>query len=469
MSMDLSKKEIEIILKLRDEASQKIQSFRANIKEFNSATKDSLQPLLLLRQAWMKTGLAAGFLFGAIYKGLQGLDKYRQEIDQLDQSSIKLGVTTEALSKKIYGYNIASANARIGSSWGSFLLEALGYAGKFYGGKVAEGVGATAKFNRAIGLYGSMTVGRENTYTGEQKQELWSRANEIAENQLLAREEARKTRSKEALQLNIEYTQKIKQLDLSGYEYKKYLLTEEVALAKAAGADKIQVANYEAAYCKRLEEDRTIALKTQQANRLKAEGQTLDALKLEQDNALVEFKRQFGGDGEMVQEFIKGQQAIYQEAKLNYWGLKNEFQIWHGGMVSIIGSLQSEFGGFYDTTTGMFRDLGDVATDFGKSILSVINQMIAQFLVAKAILGIQSLFSGSTIVGGVGGTTTQTTQFGTVWSPYHKGRIVRAHQGLAVDEVPIIAQTGERVLSRSQNRQLGSSGGSPGQRNEGDI
>jgi hypothetical protein len=37
---------------------------------------------------------------------------------------------------------------------------------------------------------------------------------------------------------------------------------------------------------------------------------------------------------------------------------------------------------------------------------------------------------------------------------YHRGGLVRAHDGLAIDEVPIIAQTGERVLSRQQNRQF---------------
>ncbi len=35
---------------------------------------------------------------------------------------------------------------------------------------------------------------------------------------------------------------------------------------------------------------------------------------------------------------------------------------------------------------------------------------------------------------------------------YHQGGPVYAHGGLALDEVPIIAQTGERVLSREQNR-----------------
>jgi hypothetical protein len=42
---------------------------------------------------------------------------------------------------------------------------------------------------------------------------------------------------------------------------------------------------------------------------------------------------------------------------------------------------------------------------------------------------------------------------------FHKGGIIRAHNGLAVDEVPIIAQTGERVLSRAQNKAYEQGGG----------
>lgn len=42
---------------------------------------------------------------------------------------------------------------------------------------------------------------------------------------------------------------------------------------------------------------------------------------------------------------------------------------------------------------------------------------------------------------------------------FHDGGIIRAHNGLAIDEVPIIAQTGERVLSRRQVSSLGGQGG----------
>jgi hypothetical protein len=53
----------------------------------------------------------------------------------------------------------------------------------------------------------------------------------------------------------------------------------------------------------------------------------------------------------------------------------------------------------------------------------------------------------------VGGHGFVTAYNGTTASGYHSGGIIKAHSGLNVGEVPIIAQAGERVLSRSQNRE----------------
>jgi hypothetical protein len=60
---------------------------------------------------------------------------------------------------------------------------------------------------------------------------------------------------------------------------------------------------------------------------------------------------------------------------------------------------------------------------------------------------------------------------------FHEGGIIRAHNGLAVDEVPIIAQTGEGVLSRRGMAALGgenvlnslNSGGYSGGQSFGDV
>jgi uncharacterized protein YjiS (DUF1127 family) len=67
------------------------------------------------------------------------------------------------------------------------------------------------------------------------------------------------------------------------------------------------------------------------------------------------------------------------------------------------------------------------------------------------------IFGGGGGGGGGGVSATPSGYFGEVnpwaWNTWHEGGLIRAHRGLrlAPDEVPLIAQTGERILSRSQN------------------
>ena len=134
-------------------------------------------------------------------------------------------------------------------------------------------------------------------------------------------------------------------------------------------------------------------------------------------------------------------------------------------------NLANAFSNFIDDAfSGQLKRAQDYFAAFGKSILSmfgqVIAKMIANWMMVQAVIAgkqlvgniLSILGQAGSIAGGVGGHTVNTgTQsvgghtFTTAWSPYHTGGIVRAHSGLAVDEVPIIAQRGERVLSRSQN------------------
>ncbi|MBI5872994.1 MAG: hypothetical protein HZB36_02490 [Candidatus Omnitrophica bacterium] len=457
-------KQIEITLTLKDEATKRVQSARAAIKEFSNDTKSTLQPILQLRQAWMKTSLAMGFASAVFYGMHSQLKKLREEIDDMDRSSIKLGISTEELSKKMYGFNIATKDARAGANWGSILDYGIKVAGESVKVQIAEKVGwaAQAEAARQITAQRIKQKGWLDFFKKGPKTE-WRESWQMAGDQFSALASGIKSTSPEAMKLNVELTAKTKQLALSEFDYRKDLLSQEVKLYGVAAADKQKIAEYNSAVLKRIDEDRTIALTNQQAVRLKAEGHTLEALSLEQENALVEFKRRFGGDGEMVTEFIRGQQAMYAEAKLAYFGLKSEFKIFHDGYIAYIHSMTDTFSNvFYNTVTGQIGSLKETFESFGQSVLKILSDMLAQYLMTKAIMGIGNLFSGGAIVGGVGGSTVNTGaqsiaghSFTTAWSPYHHGGIIRAHKGLnlASDEVPIIAQTGERVLSRDQNRE----------------
>jgi len=97
---------------------------------------------------------------------------------------------------------------------------------------------------------------------------------------------------------------------------------------------------------------------------------------------------------------------------------------------------------FFNVVTGKLKDLKQVFADFGQSILRILTSALAKLFllktVGRAFPGLGQFFHQGGIV-------------------YHAGGIVRrAHSGmLASDEVPIIAQTGEGILSRRGMSALG--------------
>lgn len=96
---------------------------------------------------------------------------------------------------------------------------------------------------------------------------------------------------------------------------------------------------------------------------------------------------------------------------------------------------------FFNIITGKFDELGKILSDFGNQMLKMIVQVLMKMILINTVGQI-----------GLG-------SYGKLAQYFHSGGIVRAHSGLAVDEVPIIAQTGERILSRSQNAEYEKGGG----------
>jgi len=104
-----------------------------------------------------------------------------------------------------------------------------------------------------------------------------------------------------------------------------------------------------------------------------------------------------------------------------------------------------------------------------KMLEGVLNQVIPAL--ANGVAGIFNQMGGggggwlSGLFGGGGGAGFSGDFWDFMYSggAYHAGGVVYAHAGwprLRSDEVPIIAQTGERVLSRDQNRAY-EAGGTP--------
>lgn len=105
---------------------------------------------------------------------------------------------------------------------------------------------------------------------------------------------------------------------------------------------------------------------------------------------------------------------------------------------------------FFDAMTNNLQTLGDYFASWGRMILQVIAKVIAEMIVLfwwQQMVGIASATAGASPGGAApaGGGVM------------HLGGIIKAHKGLALGEVPIIAQTGEGVLSRRGMSALGGS------------
>ena len=109
-------------------------------------------------------------------------------------------------------------------------------------------------------------------------------------------------------------------------------------------------------------------------------------------------------------------------------------------------SLGSSFKHFFsDAFRGQLDDAKDYFAEFGNMMLDVLAEVLAKIILIKTI---GAIFPGMIPFFHQGGVV------------YHSGGDVfpiRAHAGLAVDEVPIVAQTGEGILSRRGMVALGGS------------
>ena len=138
--------------------------------------------------------------------------------------------------------------------------------------------------------------------------------------------------------------------------------------------------------------------------------------------------------GESAKDTAKQFNAMEEFAKQSARNMQNAF---------------SQF--FFKAFTGELRSVKEVFADFGRAVLQMISNILAKLLLIKIF----------TAMAGPGGNI-----FGVpVGSLFHEGGIIRsrhkrfikAHQGLAPDDVPIVAQTGEGILSRRGMSALGGS------------
>ena len=135
-----------------------------------------------------------------------------------------------------------------------------------------------------------------------------------------------------------------------------------------------------------------------------------------------------------------------------------------------VAAIQSNFGTFFDDFfTGKLKTSAQYFQAFGNSILKIWSNMLAQMVTAWIQSQLSSVWAS--LFGAVGGggalkafgggaaaytapTASQMSGSLTLSKFHDGGPIQKAHDGLSVGEVPIIAQTGEGILSRQGMQNL---------------
>jgi hypothetical protein len=143
-----------------------------------------------------------------------------------------------------------------------------------------------------------------------------------------------------------------------------------------------------------------------------------------------------------IENFINSLKNLGKEVKIEEVAQKfDAIKTIGEGAARSLGSVFKHF--FSDAFKGQIDDVRDYFAEFGNMMLEVLAEVLAKMILVKTI---GAIFPGMIPFFHKGGMV------------YHSGgRIqpVYAHAGLSPDEVPIIAQTGEGVLSRRGMDALG--------------
>lgn len=129
---------------------------------------------------------------------------------------------------------------------------------------------------------------------------------------------------------------------------------------------------------------------------------------------------------------------------------------------------------FFDAFTGKLKNIQSIFEGFGRAMLKTISNLFAQLTIES--MGLQEgsgwggllskiggLFSfgggvADPIGGGYPGGYSGMSGLGHAGGLVKSSGIIKAHNGLAPDEIPSILQTGEAVISRRGMKSLGSDG-----------
>lgn len=430
----MASQEINIRLSLKDDLSVNLKGVTKTLENVGNVgqaagnkTETSFKKVLSHAKSFITPFRQVGFILGATL-GTAGaaIMNVSQNLDEMDDAASRLGVTTESLSKRLYGFNVATDSVRAGIGQTKGLIQDL------QAGMMMMGAGAASLMASASAQIAAwMTPG-------------------VTKDQVLEEMASKKVVTQETIKLEVQATEEIKKLSLSERKFKEYQLEQTIEAYRRAGMSEVKIAEYAKIQKIQLEVDKNNEINKNVAARLKVEGNVTEAFRIEQNLQLSNYVKVWGQEGDVMQTFRKLQAAQLRDARITGMGIKQ-------AMDDMANGLEDTFQGvFQDGFNGNLKKASDYFRQFTQSMVNAWAGAMARMAANMVMFG-NAQGTGTSVFGGLGnflgglfsGGKTGAGAGAAPAKTYHDGGMVRrAHSGLGVGEVPIIAQTGEGILSR---------------------
>ena len=343
--------EMKIRITATDEATAKIKKAESEINKTATTVKkgndniikgfkDQVKPLNDIIRTVGRVGIIWGVTFGLMIKSVLDLGK---EIDKLDKLSIKLGISSSDLSKRIYGFDITTESARLGaaslgnslSALGTAYLKLkLGIADVIGEAAILEKQGLTAQKGAATTAF-MLQTGMPLLAMGEVGPTM-PRAEAIAA--IEAEQLANRLKSEDGQRLMLVEKDMFSQLTMSKTELARQQFEDQAALMDFYGTDTI---NIRQAFNDREASDRRMMLLGLAAEQKTIEGDLTSALGFEQEKRLEMFKRTTK-DETVIATFAATQQMAMDKRIAD--AKKQQFQDFATGLSGLSAALAAYAG-----------------------------------------------------------------------------------------------------------------------------
>ena len=422
------------------------QTANKSTKTLGASFRTLAKPLQDTLIMFRRIGLYAGIAIAPLALAMNDLNA---KLEKSSDVASKLRISLSDASKQMYGFDIASKESVDGQTALNKTWGAASNAMSGLGNNIAIAYGWMAKF--ATVAFGKSVGATDDQIRKAVKH--FSAPNQMSDKLAPVRADMRVGMDKAGM---------------TTLAFQKRQIEAQAQRYLDMGIDKGEVNAWRSSQFVPIEKEKTKEMLKQQGVRLAAEKKTLQALEVSQRIALDEFTDKFGDEGELVNAYIAGQAMIMEETKKTMMGIT---QFWDETGKGLEGEFKSMFS---DAFRGELDSFGDYFESFALSVADAFSGMIAKMMANMIIFGNTMGESGGgggfggiggilgkgimSMFGGGGGAITgdELMDMTDVFAYHQGGRVRKAHSGyMASDEVPIIAQTGEGILSRRGMSRLG--------------